>query len=63
MGRYWHPGVENPSLRRDEILRGRRNTICCVRDRGISIFWGGLGGGGSRQGRSERSVHRGDGYR
>lgn len=38
MGRYSHQGVENPSLRRDEILTGRRNTICCVRDRGISIF-------------------------
>lgn len=43
MGRYWHQGVENPSLRKDEISRGRRNTFCCVRDRGISISWEGRG--------------------
>lgn len=39
MGRCSHQGVENPSLQRDEILRGRRSTICCVRDRGISILF------------------------
>lgn len=46
MGHCSLQGVENPSLRRDGILRGRRNTISCVRDRGISIFLSRMGGGG-----------------